>query len=243
MTTSARRRRGLLLLSLALACGGVAAAQVGDHVHAVEARTGSPVAVVVAERDVKAGAALTRRDLGVRRVPARYAPSDGVGSPEEVVGARSSAGLSRGAYVTSGALGAPPAAGGAGGLRRGERAVEVPVAGGAPLAAGDGPGSRVDVVVSTEPRSGGGRTFLALENVELLALSGAAAPAAEKGATDGGQVGSSATATATATLRVTLRQAVYLTAAQNFAREVRLLPRPAGDRGRAGRAGVAADGL
>jgi pilus assembly protein CpaB len=33
-----------------------------------------------------------------------------------------------------------------------------------------------------------------------------------------------------ATLRVTVRQAVYLTAAQNFAQEVRLLPRPAGDR-------------
>ena len=38
-----------------------------------------------------------------------------------------------------------------------------------------------------------------------------------------------------ATLRVTVRQAVYLTAAQNFAQEVRLLPRPAGDRGAAGR--------
>ncbi len=32
-----------------------------------------------------------------------------------------------------------------------------------------------------------------------------------------------------ASLRVTLRQAVYLAAAQSFARELRLLPRAAGD--------------
>jgi hypothetical protein len=34
------------------------------------------------------------------------------------------------------------------------------------------------------------------------------------------------------------REAVFLTAAQNFAREVRLLARAAGDRGRIGRAEV-----
>jgi pilus assembly protein CpaB len=41
-----------------------------------------------------------------------------------------------------------------------------------------------------------------------------------------------------ATLRVTVRQAVYLTAAQNFAQEVRLLPRPSGDSGDARRLSV-----
>jgi hypothetical protein len=41
-----------------------------------------------------------------------------------------------------------------------------------------------------------------------------------------------------AALRVTVRQAVYLTAAQNFAQEVRLLPRPAGDRGGLGKLSV-----
>jgi hypothetical protein len=35
---------------------------------------------------------------------------------------------------------------------------------------------------------------------------------------------------------VTLRQAVYLTAADNFAREIRLLARPPGDRSAAGAA-------
>jgi hypothetical protein len=42
---------------------------------------------------------------------------------------------------------------------------------------------------------------------------------------------------------VTLRQAIYLTAAQNFAREVRLLSRPPGDAGRSGRAAVDAGSL
>jgi len=40
--------------------------------------------------------------------------------------------------------------------------------------------------------------------------------------------------TARATLRVSVRQAIYLTAADNFAREIRLLARPRGDRSRAG---------
>jgi pilus assembly protein CpaB len=79
-------------------------------------------------------------------------------------------------------------------------------------------------VVSTEPRDGPGRTFVALEGVELLALRpGGAAHDAD---------GAARTATATATLRVTLKQAVYLSAAENYAREVRLLPRPPGDRHR-----------
>ena len=43
-------------------------------------------------------------------------------------------------------------------------------------------------------------------------------------------------ATALATLRVTLRQAVYLTAADNFAREIRLLARAPGDHSAAGAA-------
>jgi len=59
------------------------------------------------------------------------------------------------------------------------------------------------------------------EDVEVLA----AAP---------GGAGRAETPSVAASLRVTLRQAVYLAAAQSFARELRLLPRAAGDRRRAG---------
>ena len=97
--------------------------------------------------------------------------------------------------------------------------------------------SRVDVVVSTESGAGGGRSFVALADVELLALR--ADPAASAYA--GEDSGAGAAPSALATLRVTLRQAVYLTAADNFGREIRLLARPPGDRSRGGAAISAAE--
>ena len=134
--------------------------------------------VVVAARDVKPGARLKPGDLAVREVPARFVPLDAVRSASEAVGARVEGGLRRGRLRhrrrRSGAGGRP--ARGRAALRRGERAVQVAVAGGDPLSQARRPGARVDVLVSTEPRDGAGRTFLALEDVELLALGGAAAP-------------------------------------------------------------------
>ena len=109
-------------------------------------------------------------------------------------------------------------------MGRGERAVTVEVSGASGLAAGVG----VDVLVSTESGAGGGRTGVALAGAELLRLEpGASGAAAAEGAAPSGP-------TALATLRVTLRQAVYLTAADNFAREIRLLARPPGDHSGAG---------
>ena len=93
------------------------------------------------------------------------------------------------------------------------------------------------MVVSTESGAGGGRSFVALADVELLALR--ADPAASAYA--GEDSGAGAAPSALATLRVTLRQAVYLTAADNFGREIRLLARPPGDRSRGGAAISAAE--
>jgi len=241
-----RRRRAFLLLSLALACGGLAASEVASRVREVEAAVGAPVPVLAAARDVPAGEPLRARDLAVRGVPERFAPPDSLASPEEAVGLAVAAPLAEGSYVTYGLFGEGGRRGSGGGpapgpLRRGERAVEVAVAGGEALAA-SAPGARVDVLVSTDASQGPGRTLLALEDVELLDLRpGGAGGDAGFGAAEG--EGAVAAASAVATLRVTLRQAVYLTAAQNFAREVRLLPRPPGDRRRGGRAEVAAAGL
>ncbi|HYI38455.1 MAG TPA: Flp pilus assembly protein CpaB [Thermoleophilaceae bacterium] len=239
MSAAVRRRRAVFLLALALACGGLAASEVGGRVAEVESRTGRPVPVAVAARDVRPGARLKPADLAVRDVPSRFVPVDAARSATEAVGLEVRGGLERGAYVTAAALGGRSATARDGGatLRRGERAVQVAVAGGDPLSQAGGPGSRVDVLVSTEPRDGAGRTFLALEDVELLGLGGAPSGVASP-REDGG-----APPSATATLRVTQRQAVYLTAAQNFAREVRLLPRPPGDGGRGGRSAVSAAGL
>jgi pilus assembly protein CpaB len=145
--------------------------------------------------------------------------------------------IAEGSYLTTGQLRGARRGGGT--LRRGERALEVGVAGGDTLMEAT-PGARVDVLVSSEPRPAASRTVVALEDVELLALRGANAGL---GSPDGGDGTAESAATALATLRVTLRQAVYLTAAQNFAREIRLLVRPPEDHLRAGRSAVAAGDL
>jgi pilus assembly protein CpaB len=234
------------MLSLSLACGGVAASEVGGRVRDVERRVGAPVPVIVAARNVEPDKELRRDDLTVHQVPARFVPPGAFDSPDQIAGARASVPLPAGSPITEAQLegasgGGPGGAREPGGLRRGERAVEVAVSGGAALAAGSEPGARVDVLVSTDAREGPGRSFLALQDVELLDLrpgeggGGSGAGGDEQSAAGG--------PTAVATLRVTLRQAVYLTAAQNFAREVRLLSRPPGDSRRAARTVVGASGL
>jgi pilus assembly protein CpaB len=234
----------MVLLALALACGGLAASQVRQKVQDVEARTGAPVPVVVARESLPADREIDPGSLAVKEVPERYAPPDGLSAPEDAAGLRTAGAVRAGTYLTAAHL---QGAGGKGegSLRRGERSLEVAVAGGDVLA-GAAPGSTVDVLVSTEGREGAGRSFLALESVELLDLragAGGGGADADEGEGPVTREGAAAAASATATLRVTTRQAVYLTAAQNFAREVRLLPRPPGDRSRAGRAAVNAGGL
>lgn len=210
------RRRGLLLVSLAVVCGGIAASQVRERERRVEAALGPLAPVVVAARDLPVDSRLAAGDLAVRRVPARFVPPDALGDARQLPGARTSVPLAAGAYVTAAVLGGTGPEEGPR-LRPGERIVEVRVAG---ALEGGQPSARVDVLVSTQPAAGGGRTFVALEDVELLGLRGRLA-----------------------TLHVTARQAVYLTAAANFAREIRLLLRPPGDRRRIGPVAVGENGL
>jgi pilus assembly protein CpaB len=220
-----RRRRGLLLVSLALASGGLAASQVRERERSIAAQVGPAVPVLVAARDLPTGARVSARALAVRRVPARFVPPDSLASATGVVGLRPIAPVAAGGYVTAGVFeGSNDQQRGLGGVARGERAVTVGVSGADALAAG----SRVDVLVSTESGAGGGRTLMALAGVELLRLGAGQTVAAPAGGTGSGGP------RALATLRVSLRQAVYLTAADNFAREIRLLARPPGDRSRAG---------
>ena len=227
----ARRWRGLLLLCVALACGGLAAAQVAERERSVEARVGPLVSIVVTKHDLDAGDRLRADALALRRVPARFVPPDALGSATELVGARTAVPLTAGGYVTAGLLDAGAGAEGGEGLARGERTVEVGVSGPATPPA---PGARVDVIVSTEAGAEGGRTFVALADVELLAVRAHAAG----GYSD--PDGDASAPSALATLRVTLRQAVYLTAADNFGREIRLLVRPPGDRSSAAGEAVSA---
>jgi pilus assembly protein CpaB len=219
-----RRRRAIVLLGLALVLGGLAASDVARREAAVRAQLGPAVDVVVARTGLAAGRAVAAGDLAVRRVPVRYAPVGVATVPETLIGRRLAAAVPRGGYVGAGQLeteadvAGPP-------VRKGERAAEVVGLGAPDLIV---PGARVDVLVTRDGEGGAAAgTELALEDVEVLAAR-AAGPAARE---EGGK-------RVAATLRVSIRDAVYLAAAQSFAREVRLLPRAAGDRERSGRLSV-----
>jgi pilus assembly protein CpaB len=228
----------LLLLSVALASGGLAASQVHDRERKAAEQIGPPVEVLVAARDLPAGARVVRGAVAVRAVPARFVPPDALASAAGVVGARVAVPVAAGGYLTAGLLEGAGRPAGENGTVKGRRAVTVEVAGGGALAdlAGGGGGDltsglRVDVLVSTETGAGAGRTVMALAGAELLRLGQTGGPYADPEAAS-----ASTGPTALATLRVSVREAIYLTAADNFAREIRLLPRPPGDRSRAGAA-------
>jgi pilus assembly protein CpaB len=219
------------LLGAAGVCAGLSASSVSRYTNDVRAQVGPLVTVVVARGDLRPGAAITpavARSLAVRRVPARFAPPRALASVSGALGYRLAVALHRGDYVSDTSL----VAGGAtrAAADRGARVVEVSVAGAGSLAGALHAGAHVDVLITTD-RSGVARTYVALQDAELLAF----APVGGAGVSD--------EAKATATLRTSLRQAVLLTAAQNFARELRLVPRAEGDRGRVGAIGVSASGL
>jgi pilus assembly protein CpaB len=219
---------------------------VQGRLDAVESRTGPLVPVVVARAEIAPGTELDERRarslLAVREVPERFAPADALSEPAEARGLRVAARVAGGSYLTAGAL---EAAGGdeeeaasPRALRRGERALEVRVAGGAALEAAGG-AEQVDVLVTTQTDEGPGRSYLALERVDLLDLRSLGGSGARGGGEGEDAASAVESADAVATLRVTLRQAVYLTAAQSFGKEVRLLARPPSDRRRAGHPAVA----
>ncbi|HVF77308.1 MAG TPA: SAF domain-containing protein [Solirubrobacteraceae bacterium] len=225
-----RRRRALLLGGLALVLGGLAAFNVAGREAALERRIGGLVDVVVAHEPIRAGQRVPARALAVRRVPARFAPRAAVGDPRRFVGQRARVPIPAGADLAVEMVGSsdvepvgPPVA-------RGERVAQVVALAAPQLVVA---GSRVDLLVTPEPRGDRpGEALLALEDIEVIAATALGADDASVG-----KGGVAAGPRVAASLRVSVRQAVYLAAVQDFARELRLLPRATGDHGR-GRAGL-----
>jgi pilus assembly protein CpaB len=174
--------------------------------------------VVVAAAQLPAGKplapAVAETDLEVRQVPARFVPAGALRGPAEALGLVPTAAIPSGAYLLAAQLRAPDADGPGPRLGADRRPVQIAVSGAAALAVGGGSpvGSRVDVVITTEPRGGGaGHTYVAAAGVPLLGL----------GASPEGE----ATGTAEATLGLTRSQALRLIAAESFARQVTVMPR------------------
>lgn len=226
-----RRRRALLLGGLALILGGLAAFNVAGREAELERRVGGLVDIVVARQPIEAGERIVTRSLAIRSVPERFAPAGTSGSPQAFVGRRAAVAIPAETDLNAGMIVRDDVAPAGPGVGRGERVAEIVALASPELVIA---GSRVDVLVTPEPVGGGtGEAVLALEDVEVIAATAVAAedaPASKAAA--GPRVAAS--------LRVTLRQAVYLAAAQDFARELRLLPRASGDRQR-GRAGMRMD--
>jgi Flp pilus assembly protein CpaB len=220
-----RRARAVAMLLAALACAAAAAAIAGDYGANVADRFGELRPVLVASQPLPRRTAIRPRDaarhLVVRRVPAHFVPPNALSSTAEAIGRAPAAAIPAGSYVLASQLEEPRQKGPERSrIGPGRRPVEIEVTGAAALAAtGRSPeGARVDVVVTTEPDTGGrGRTFVAAEGVELLALT--------EGGTDEAGDPLPGPEAWTATLALTRSQALRLIQAENFSRQVRLLPR------------------
>jgi Flp pilus assembly protein CpaB len=173
-----RRARAIAFLVLALLAAAVAAAIADGYGSSVARGYGPLQPVVVLARPLRQGRSLDPEGvaaaLEVRRVPARFVPPDALVSPSDALGLAPVAAIPAGSYLLAAQL-RPPRSPDSGrsalGGRR--RPVEISVSGAeALLAAGVAPaGTKVDVVVTTEPAgSGPGRTYIAAAGVPLLAL-------------------------------------------------------------------------
>ncbi len=150
-------------------------------------------------------------------------PAGTLAFPAQAVGRVAAAPIPPGAYLLAAQLTDPGRERRSSGasLDDGREPVQISVTGAEALAATghDPQGTRVDVIVTSEPGPGGGRgrTRLAARGVELLALTESA---------DGGAAGFPGPGGGAweATLALTRSEAIHLIQAENFARQVRLIP-------------------
>jgi len=220
-----RRARAVAFGCAALACAALAAATAGGYRSGVEDQLGELRSVVVARQPLPAkdplDPSVASRALEVRQIPTRFVPAGALSAPTQAIGRVPAARIPAGSYVVGGQLRAASQkhSRASPGIGPGHEPVEIHVSGAEALASrGDPRGSRVDVVVTSEPGPGGGEghTRVAAKNVELLDLRESADP--------GSGTGLAEAPTWAATLSVRREQALRLIQADNFARQVRLIP-------------------
>jgi pilus assembly protein CpaB len=205
------RRRAIVLIALATVLGLLAASDVSRREAALRRSLGPDVAVLVARTSLPAGTPLSPARLAVRRVPARYAPARALRRAAQVAGLRTTVAIPAGADLQPELVGIGAAAAPAGpAMAPGERAVQIVAAG---STRDIHPASRVDVVITRDVAgaTGTGDTTT-IDDVEVLTV----APASSD---DPGPHVS-------VELRVGHREGIELAAAQDFARDIRLLVRP-----------------
>jgi Flp pilus assembly protein CpaB len=212
------RRARAIAFGVAALVAAIAAGAIADgYGDSVARGYGALRPVVVASAQLPAGKALDpvaiESDLEVRQVPIRFIPGGALREPAEAIGLAPSAAIPSGAYLLAAQLRPPRSDRPGPALAADRRPVQIAVTGAEALAVdgADPVGSRVDVVITTEPGDGGtGRTYVAASGVPLLGL----------GAGPEGDVGGAAEAT----LGLTRQQALRLIAAESFARQVTVMP-------------------
>lgn len=217
-----RRSKAVGFTVLAVLCAVASASIASGYRESVDAQLGELRTVVVVSEPLSPGDALSRRDLErsleLREVPVRFAPPDALVDPGEALGKKPFAPVPAGSYLLASQLRTPGARGAPDPPSLGSdlSPVEITVTGAGALASAAGSqGMRVDVVVAGEPVTGGrARVSVAASGVRLISLE----PASPEEATSTG--GDSWNAT----LALSRPQALKLIEAENFAREVRLIP-------------------
>lgn len=176
------------------------------------------VRVLVAARAIPAGEVIgggaARGLLAFAMVPAAGVLPGMLVDPSEASGRRTVAPVSAGEPLTQAALGGAPGLG-PDPLVTGERAVAVPLRALGAAAGAPAPGSRVDVLAS-DGEGLAGRTRVVVSGAEVLAIM-RDDPSQGDGSGDA------------LLLRVTAAQALEVTRALDFAREVRVVGRPASE--------------
>jgi Flp pilus assembly protein CpaB len=213
-----RRARAIAFGVAALGAAIIAGSIADGYGQSVARGYGALRPVLVAVAQLPAGKALdpsaAETRLEVRQVPARFVPLGALRDPAEALGLVPAAAIPSGAYLLAAQLRPPRSEAPGPRLVDGRRPVQIAVSGAAALAVGgtDPIGTRVDVVVTTEPTgAGSGHTYVAAAGVPLLDIGGG--PEGEAGGT------------AEATLGLTRPQALRLIAAESFARQVTVMPR------------------
>ena len=216
-----RRSKSICFAALAILCAVASASIASGYRDSVDAQLGELRTVVVVTEGLSPGRPLSRkvldRSLELREVPVRFAPPDALIDPGEALGRKPAAPIPVGSYLLASLLRVPTADAPSEPDLGGDLSpVEITVSGaGALTGLAGSPGARVDVVVAGEPVTGGrARVRVAASSVRLIALE----PADPEDATATG------TDSWNATLALDRRAALKLIEAENFAREVRLIP-------------------
>ena len=216
-----RRAKAVGFAVLAVLCAVASASIATGYRESVDAQLGELRVVAVVTATLERGDKLDRRTLArsveLREVPERFAPPDALAEPAAAIGRRLLAAVPSGSYLVASVLRVPGPGPGEQPRFNGDlQPVEITVSGAGSLAAmGDPAGTRVDVVVAGEPVTGGrARVRVVAAGVRLVALT----PASPEEATAAGEDSWNAT------LALRRGEALDLIEAENFAREIRLIP-------------------